>query len=162
MTDVGNVERLLHPRRYGYQGNEIGPFILLVCGGRDFGAPVPPTDPLYAERYAEAVLLYQILDSIRPYVSVVVSGMAPGADTHAAQWAGSRGIPVAEFPADWDTHGKAAGPIRNKQMLVEGCPERLIAFAGGKGTENMVQQALNAGVPCYIACPGGMILERIT
>ena len=51
------------------------------------------------------------------------------------------------YPADWDTHGRGAGPIRNKQMLEEGKPDLVIAFPGGKGTANMIGQAKEAGIP---------------
>ena len=47
--------------------------------------------------------------------------------------------------ADWEKHGKAAGPKRNKRML-EWKPDLVVAFPGGKGTANMVQQARQAGV----------------
>jgi UDP-N-acetylmuramoylalanine-D-glutamate ligase len=55
-------------------------------------------------------------------------------------------IPVETYEADWDTHGKAAGPIRNKRMLDEGKPDLVVAFPGGRGTANMISQARKAGV----------------
>lgn len=79
--------------------------------------------------------------------SVVIHGAARGADTLAAEWARDRGIPVLPFPADWDSHPRAAGPIRNAQMLREGKPDVVIAFPGGRGTANMIDQAERAGVP---------------
>ena len=55
------------------------------------------------------------------------------------------------FPADWIRHGRAAGPIRNEQMLREGCPDLVVAFHDdpglGRGTADMVRRALAAGVP---------------
>ena len=48
------------------------------------------------------------------------------------------------FRANWDKHGKAAGPIRNGEMLHEA--DFLIAFPGGKGTENCVKQAKEMGI----------------
>ena len=65
-----------------------------------------------------------------------------------AEW---QGIPVKTFEADWDRHGKAAGPIRNKQMLDEGKPDLVVAFEGGKGTANMIAQAEAAGVRVFRA-----------
>lgn len=76
----------------------------------------------------------------------VIHGCANGADTAAGRWAKEEGIKVREFPADWNKHGKAAGPIRNKQMLAEGQPDLVIAFPGGKGTANMISQAKAAGL----------------
>lgn len=43
--------------------------------------------------------------------------------------------------ADWKKHGKAAGPIRNGIMLRDGKPDMVVAFPGGRGTANMVDQA---------------------
>ena len=49
------------------------------------------------------------------------------------------------FPADWKKYGRAAGPIRNKQMLNEGKPDLVLAFhtniENSKGTKSMIQIA---------------------
>lgn len=70
----------------------------------------------------------------------------------AAQWAKDRGLPVQEFPANWNLYGKRAGPIRNGQMLEEGKPEMVVAFRGpnSRGTQNMINQAEKAGIPVQI------------
>lgn len=100
---------------------------VLVCGGRD---------------YMDKPFLWNILDGIGPpEVSGVVSGMASGADSFAAEWALRFGFPLYEFPADWRAHGKAAGPIRNQRMIDEGKPDLVIAFPGGRGTADMVRRA---------------------
>jgi hypothetical protein len=49
------------------------------------------------------------------------------------------------FEADWERHGRAAGPIRNQQMVDSGL-DLLIAFQGGRGTEDMIRRAKAAGV----------------
>jgi hypothetical protein len=54
-------------------------------------------------------------------------------------------VPYKTVRADWDRLGKAAGHERNGRMLLEK-PDRVIAFRGGKGTQNMVWQAREAGV----------------
>ena len=51
-------------------------------------------------------------------VDEAVCGCARGVDTEAAFIAKMRGIPVKEFPADWDLYGKRAGYIRNAQMAL--------------------------------------------
>jgi hypothetical protein len=65
--------------------------------------------------------------------------------THAAQttWFG---VPVSAHPADWFSHGKAAGPIRNQEMLAMEAPALVVAFPGGRGTADMVRRARKAGV----------------
>lgn len=104
---------------------------VLVCGGRD---------------YADKLELWRALDAWDPAITEVISGMARGADAFAAEWAEEHEIPLHRFPADWDTHGKAAGPIRNQRMLDEGKPDVVVAFPGGRGTADMVRRAEAAGV----------------
>lgn len=77
-----------------------------------------------------------------------------GADLLAGLWALFRAVKCTPFPADWDTHGKPAGPIRNRQMLDEFGPEIGLGFEGGPGSENMTEQLLKAGVPVYHAVHG--------
>src|SRR5262249_11454324 len=55
-------------------------------------------------------------------------------------------IENAIFHADWGQFGSGAGPIRNSKMLAEGKPEMVLAFPGGRGTANIVEQARSAGV----------------
>jgi hypothetical protein len=102
--------------------------------------------------------LYAVLDDIPlDEIEAVIEGEAAGADTMAREWAESRGIgdKVLKFPAQWDVYGRAAGPIRNTQMLVEGKPTICIAFsedlANSRGTKNMVEQARKAGVNVIVA-----------
>lgn len=83
-------------------------------------------------------------------IDVVIHGCARGADSQAGRVAYRLGIPVLEFPAQWDEFGRAAGPIRNKKMLVEGKPTLVLAFhediSSSKGTANMVKISHKAGV----------------
>ena len=107
--------------------------IVLVCGGRDFD---------------DAGLLYETLDRLHGISKFtrVIHGGAAGADALAGQWAERRGIIAIQYKADWAKHGRAAGPLRNKQMLEVGRPELVVAFSGGRGTADMVRQAKRAGV----------------
>ena len=60
--------------------------------------------------------------------TVIIEGEASGADSQAKWIAKSLGLEVLEFPANWDKYGKAAGHIRNTQMLEEGKPDKVYAF----------------------------------
>lgn len=111
---------------------------VLVCGSR---------------YWEDRDFLYAVLDDLPlEEIEAVIEGEAPGADTMAREWAEARGIggKVLKFPAQWELYGRAAGPIRNKQMLVEGKPTVCIAFSDdltkSRGTKNMVDQARAAGI----------------
>jgi hypothetical protein len=86
--------------------------------------------------------------------TLVIEGEASGADTMGREWAEARGIPVLPFPANWEKYGKAAGPIRNQQMLDEGQPDFVIAFTHdiekSRGTRDMVSRAMKADIPVRI------------
>ena len=85
-----------------------------------------------------------------PPGSVVIEGEARGADRLARRAAEAEGFEVRPFPAAWDTHGRAAGPIRNREMLAQK-PDLVIGFhdniAASKGTADMLRIAESAGVP---------------
>jgi len=83
--------------------------------------------------------------------STVIHGACRGADAIAGKVARELGFAVEEYPADWDKYGRAAGPIRNRQMIKEGNPDLVIAFhpdlSKSKGTADMCSAAKQAGVP---------------
>lgn len=83
-------------------------------------------------------------------ISEVVSGCARGVDRLGEGWAGEAGIKVARFPAEWDTHGKAAGVIRNREMARYA--DALVAVWDGKsrGTKNMIETARECGLDVYV------------
>lgn len=106
---------------------------LLVCGGRDF--------------YDEAELRRAMNAAVAGESDVlVIHGGARGADSLAGRIAKARGVPVRVFPADWDRHGRGAGPKRNQQMLDEGKPDLVLAAPGGVGTADMIRRAKAAGI----------------
>lgn len=111
---------------------------VLICGGRGFS-----DRPAMLRFFAELVALADGRD-VTP---VIIHGGAQGADRLADRIATALQFPVQRFPAEWDRHGPAAGPIRNRQMLEQGKPDMVVAFPGGKGTAHMVSAAEDAGVP---------------
>lgn len=81
----------------------------------------------------------------------IVSGHASGADALGEKFAKAYHYPLKIFPADWNTYGKAAGPIRNEQMAkyaAEVDRGILVAFSIGesKGTRNMIKLAKQYGL----------------
>jgi hypothetical protein len=115
---------------------------VLVTGGRD---------------YRDRDTVYRTLDALMADggIAVVIHGACSewrngkrvlrGADRWADEWAWERGVEPIPCPADWVTHGRAAGPIRNGEMLTHN-PDLVVAFPGGKGTEDMKRQARADGV----------------
>jgi hypothetical protein len=83
---------------------------------------------------------------------VILCGDCRGVDRLAASGARAHGVELVAFPADWLTHGRAAGPIRNQQMLDEGKPDLVVAFpiTGSRGTLDMTRRAERAGVAVRI------------
>lgn len=119
----------------------------LICGSRDW------TRSAVIETYLNGLKV-----ELGPEL-VIIEGDAPGADKIAGDWAKRNLLEKNHlcFPADWKKHGRAAGAIRNKQMLDEGKPDVVVAFKDEfdfflqkGGTENMIEQANNAGIPCYV------------
>jgi hypothetical protein len=117
---------------------------VLVCGGRD---------------YRDRAHVFRILDrlALRVEILAVRHGAARGADVLADEWARARGYTVQPYPADWGRHGKAAGPIRNREMLAAYDPAApssrvvcVVAFPGDTGTADMVRVAKAASLPVWV------------
>lgn len=102
---------------------------VIIAGGRDFDKGQVAID---------AILEFQ---DTYGKITEIVCGMAKGADMMGLNYGRIWEIPVKEFPANWDLHGKAAGPIRNSEMA--NYADGLIAFWDGKsrGTKNMIDNA---------------------
>lgn len=109
---------------------------ILVTGGRD---------------YADQAMLFGALDMQAEQARIyrIIQGGASGADQLARFWCHSRMVQYENYPADWKAHGKAAGPIRNQQMIDEGKPTMVFAFPGGRDTADMIRRATAAGIPVH-------------
>lgn len=151
---------------------------ILVCGGRDYGLDKVDEHGETVSNYLARAILFWLLDGAWEEETLghlltelseftLIQGGAKGADALAAWWADNSPMhghnenedqpkfEHKEFPADWNQYHKAAGPIRNKQMLDEGKPDVVVAFteiplAESKGTRDMVEQAVEAGVPTFV------------
>lgn len=86
-----------------------------------------------------------------PPGTVIIHGAARGADSIAAAIAEFYGYEAKAYPAEWSKFGRAAGPIRNQQMLDQK-PDLVIAFTVGQtpGTQDMIRRAEAANVPVRI------------
>lgn len=89
-------------------------------------------------------------------VEAVISGGARGADSLAARFAREHGLPLIVFHADWERHGRRAGPIRNSEIVRNA--DVLAAFWDGasRGTGDAVAKARAAGKEVHIFPPAAV------
>jgi hypothetical protein len=112
---------------------------ILICGDRE---------------YEDASMIHAFLRKLISQghqIECVIEGECRGADLLARKVAEGMAIPVEKFPALWDTYGRSAGPIRNRQMIIEGQPNLVAAFhsdiKNSRGTLDMIFAANKAGLP---------------
>lgn len=87
-------------------------------------------------------------------VHLLLHGGARGADAAIGRAAHQLGWSSLVMPAQWQRHGRAAGPIRNRELLQQAialavahtspgsiASVLVVAFPGGPGTASLVQQA---------------------
>lgn len=103
---------------------------ILVTGGRN---------------YTDRCTVWRMLGALNPETTIIHGGCS-GADTLADEAARYYGMSIEVFAAEWDEHGKAAGPIRNQKMI-DADPDLVIAFRGGRGTRDTLRRARDAGIP---------------
>ena len=112
--------------------------LILFCGDRNWTATQPILDALHR---------------FNPEHDTIMHGAARGADSIAGRLATDLGFAVRIFPANWELYNKAAGFIRNKQMLDQN-PDLVLAFHPdinlSKGTKHMVRIARAKGTPVEV------------
>jgi hypothetical protein len=108
---------------------------VLVCGGRDF------------DDYTRLAVSLRLAARSHGEITEIIHGGARGADMLADRWAMDNRITCTIYHADWQKHGRKAGPLRNQRMLDDAKPDVVVAMPGGRGTADMVARAKAAGVP---------------
>ena len=116
--------------------------VIVAGGGRDL---------LWLPAQIAAVLLAR---SSGRLVHLLLHGGARGADAAIGRAAQQLGWSSLVMPAQWQLHGRAAGPIRNRELLEQAVARAeahsspgyqasvlVVAFPGGTGTASLVQQA---------------------
>jgi hypothetical protein len=116
-----------------------GQLVVVAGGGRDLAWP------------SELIATHLLSASRGRLVQSLFHGGARGADRAIASAADQLGWPQIACPAAWKQHGRAAGPIRNRQMLERslelasalplGAGLLVVAFPGSRGTASLVEQA---------------------
>ncbi len=123
---------------------------ILITGSRDWVDEKAIDDALRAAFYEYGV-------------ATLVSGGCPtGADAIAERIWEAHAFPVERHPADWDAHGKAAGPRRNQEMVDLGA-DICIAFPlpDSRGTVDCAKKAKAAGIRVHPVGPHADILREL-
>lgn len=115
---------------------------VIIAGSRTFVSP--------SRRAEVREAIDELASLLRPdVVSEVVCGCATGVDMIGAEWAVDHGVPIRRFPADWDTHGKSAGPIRNREMARNADGLFLVWDGTSRGSADMLRVANEADLVVY-------------
>lgn len=89
----------------------------------------------------------------------IIEGGAKGVDRLARLYAIERNIPYEEHPADWDKNGRAAGYIRNVEMVKEADVALIIWDGKSKGTAHAMKMCEKKGVKYLLKMIGGSNAE---
>lgn len=122
--------------------------IYVVSGSRDF-----PDRSVVAEK----------IDSVLTKDDVLIHGAARGVDTWCAERAKAIGAVVKPMPANWNLYKKAAGSIRNAEMVAEAVmmgvkyakKVKAIVFWDGhsKGTKHMMKEIFQRQIDTEVVFP---------
>ncbi len=111
---------------------------IVVAGCRDY------------DNYEEAeAYIDQHIKNIKEKI-VVVSGGCRGADRCGERYAERHGLLTEKYLPNWERYGRAAGPIRNREM-VKNC-DIILCFRDGKsrGTNSLIRLAKQLKRPIHI------------
>jgi hypothetical protein len=107
---------------------------VIVAGGRDVTDVAAVSDAIRESGFAP---------------SEIVSGGASGVDSIGEMWARWNNVPIRRFEADWEEHGRAAGPIRNRAMANYADALVLVWDGQSRGSRSMKQEAQQRGLKIY-------------
>lgn len=125
---------------------------IIVCGGRHFDD--------YPRLTAEINGVVQSL-GLQMNEMEIISGHCAGTDQLGERYAEEHEVDCKVFPAEWKKYGRAAGPIRNSQMIdyaAESVMPVVVAFVSpkSKGTMDTVNKARKKGFKVFIIPYGGV------
>lgn len=106
---------------------------LIIAGGRDF------SDYNLLQIETQRFL---VENNFNPSQVTIISGKAKGADSLGEQFAEKYNFPIATFIADWNLHGKAAGPIRNEEMAKMATHAIIFWDGQSRGSKNMIDNSI--------------------
>lgn len=109
--------------------------ILIVAGSRHL------TD--------QSPVIARFLSTYPQPVNLILTGGARGVDSSVHGPARAYGMPVEVVPADWQTHGRKAGPLRNRAMAKRADVLLLIWDGKSRGSASMKREAAAHGLEIH-------------
>lgn len=82
--------------------------------------------------------------------TTILSGNARGVDRLGERWAAENSVPLETYPAEWEKHGKAAGYIRNAEMVTRAAALIAIWDGSSRGTEHVIELARQRGLRVHV------------
>ncbi len=123
---------------------------VLVCGGRAYSNEAKVFETLNIVHADRAITC--IIHGDAGYIDE--DDTVFGADKLAGVWADRHwGVTTEVYPAQWDKYGRRAGYLRNREMLVVGKPDLVVAFPGKAGTAMMIRLAKEADISVIEVLP---------
>lgn len=145
---------------------------LMISGSRSIGRPIQ-TDPQGRRLNDGEILAIKVYRQIRvgEYIEhalgqwgleiknlLLLTGHAEGVDRFAELWATKKGVPARLFIPDWRTKGRAAGIIRNKEMLNQASMVVAIWDGNSAGTRFVIHTARERSLPlCQVDWTSGRV-----
>lgn len=114
------------------------PLTIAITGGRTY--KLQPADWLWLGMQCGQLMR----DGLQAAEVIFIHGDATGVDAEVGTCLERYGYKVKKYPAQWEMLGRYAGPARNKTMAE--IAQRVWAFPGGKGTQNMVDYSRELGL----------------
>lgn len=130
---------------------------ILVTGSRDWADEESLKDAIYSARFMGGFIFNTVIVHGACYPPIdPKTGKRPlrSADWLAERAAKEFGFKSEPTPADWNTHGKKAGSLRNQEMIDKGA-DICLAFPlpQSKGTWDCVRRAKAAGIRVVVIEP---------
>lgn len=108
---------------------------ILVCGARDYNKPS------YFREQMDRLVKSHFADKF-----VIIHGGHGGVNILAAQWAALGDYPTLEIRGNTPYYHSASERIQNQWLMDWGRPDLVLAFPGGRNTEDIVRHAKERGI----------------
>lgn len=122
---------------------------VLIAGSRSW------SDYTHIRQVMDDVMDMQV--EIGDPITEVISGTASGADQLGERWAAARNLTISRYPANWNRDGRAAGYIRNKEMVDSLDPkcDMVVVFWDGesRGSQHTITLSETKGVCHRVVTP---------